>query len=94
MKLPDKNDPDANIEGGLFREIVIQVLIENAVSVKESSNNLFILQKNEILEAQVLEEYVGRLMVKRLSKLFDIEFLHFYYDPNNGLQSRKKKLLN
>ncbi len=93
MKLPNKDAVQADIESGLVREIVLQTLRDNGVSVEQIDSHLFELSKGDALWVQAFDDFIGGLMIKRLAKVFDIERLDFYYDPNTR-ESKKKRLFN
>lgn len=69
-------------ENGIVgREFVLRVLQENGVSIspqKGTAQGHLVLVKGEILEVRVLEQEVGRRMVRALSLKFSIP-IHLFY---------------
>lgn len=84
MKLPDKNDPGGDYEGRLPRANVLQTLRDNGVLVQSLGGDMYLLTQGDELMAQIFNEYIGGLMVRRLAKTFKIHGVEFYYDPLTG----------
>lgn len=84
MKIPDKNDPGGDKEGQLPRDIVLQTLTTNGVSVQHLGGGMYRLAQSNVVEYQRFQEFIGGLMVRRLSKKFKIDGIEFYYDPVTG----------
>ena len=91
MKLPAKDDPGGDKEGELPRYIVLQTLRENVVNV-EILNDVYLLSKGDEITAQVFREYIGGLMIRRLSNFFGISLLDFYYDRETGCRKDRKQI--
>lgn len=84
MRLPAKDDPGGDREGSLTRETVLEVLRENDVDVKHLGNDLYLLMAGDEVTSQVFEERIGGLMIRMLSRQFQIQITDFYYHPSGG----------
>lgn len=87
MRLPDKDDPGGDREGSLPRDIVLSVLREHDVSIEEQSfKPFYLLSASDIIEAHPLDDMVGGLLIRQLSRQFGIDITAFYWDPTTGLR--------
>jgi hypothetical protein len=84
VRLPAKDDPGGDREGSLTRETVLEVLRENDTDIQHLGNHLYLLMAGDEVTSQVFEDRVGGLMIRRLSRQFQIQITDFYYYPCGG----------
>ncbi|MGH8469979.1 MAG: hypothetical protein ACREVY_13650 [Gammaproteobacteria bacterium] len=78
MKLPHPSDPHGDKEGALPRAQVLDVLYRHGVTVTPRDEYAQ-LEKDDIIERHQLPEIVGGLLIRRLSRLFEIPIQEFYF---------------
>lgn len=66
--------------GEVDREVALQVLRQNGVSVLISGDE-YTLSKNEAIEAHKLQSPLSRRMVHYLSRTFKVS-IHLFYNPD------------
>ena len=80
------DDPDprpvlggAQRSGSVKKADVLKVLRANGVVVASDRQNT-LLSKGEVVEVQLLPEWVHRRMIHRFARIFEIE-IHLFYHP-------------
>lgn len=81
MRLPKPDDPHGNSEGSVPKDILLKVLAEHDVDVEFLGNNEYYLSVGDISYGYAFSDPVGGLLVRTLSRLFDVPLMHFYVDP-------------
>jgi hypothetical protein len=60
----------------------LAVLAENGVAIERlDMEPFFMLSQSDVIEAHPLDETVGGLLIRQLSRQFAIPITEFYYDP-------------
>ncbi len=79
MKLPHKDDPHGDKEGSLPRPQILDVLIQNKISITpdHGSDMVDLESKDEILAVE--------LVIRKLARVFEVPLIEFYYPKNRVL---------
>jgi len=86
MKLPHKDDPHGDKEGSLQRSQILDVLIQNKVSITpDADSDMVDLETEEEILAVELPPIVGGLVIRLIARTFDIDITDFYYPRNRTL---------
>ena len=79
MRLPHPGDPQGAKEGSVRRKDVLEVLFRHRVTITHLGEDQTELIKDDLVEVQSLPLIVGGLMVRYLSRKFEIPIEDFYF---------------
>lgn len=86
MKLPHKDDPHGDKEGSLPRPQILEVLIQNKISITpDHDSDMVDLESEDEILAVELPSIVGGLVIRKLARVFEVPITDFYYPKNRTL---------